>query len=86
MFWVAWPGNSEYQTGLAADIVEQNDQLPAKKQEVTPVQQWHRPTARNTAFFSALPCREKGRAPASVMSPLPQYGSQCRQGDYPAFY
>lgn len=39
-FWVARPGTSEHQTGLAVDIVDQNYQLLDKKQENTPVQQW----------------------------------------------
>lgn len=28
---MAWPGNSEYQTGLTADIVEQNDQAAGQE-------------------------------------------------------
>ena len=39
-FWVARPGTSEHQTGLAVDIVDQNYQLLDEKQENTPVQQW----------------------------------------------
>ncbi len=39
-FWVARPGTSEHQTGLAVDIVDQNYQLLNEKQENTPVQQW----------------------------------------------
>ncbi|MDY3692539.1 MAG: M15 family metallopeptidase [Dysosmobacter sp.] len=39
-FWVARPGTSEHQTGLAVDIVDQNYQLLDEKQENKPVQQW----------------------------------------------
>lgn len=39
-FWVARPGTSEHQVGLAVDIVDQNYQILDEKQEDTPVQQW----------------------------------------------
>lgn len=39
-FWVAQPGTSEHQVGLAVDIVDQNYQILDEKQEDTPVQQW----------------------------------------------
>lgn len=39
-FWVARPGTSEHQTGLAADIVDQSYQLLDEEQENTPVQRW----------------------------------------------
>lgn len=38
--WVARPGASEHQTGLAVDIVDMNYQLLDEKQEETPVQRW----------------------------------------------
>ena len=38
--WVARPGTSEHQTGLAVDIVDMNYQLLDEAQERTPVQQW----------------------------------------------
>ena len=38
--WVARPGTSEHETGLAVDIVDKSYQLLDKKQEQTPVQQW----------------------------------------------
>ena len=38
--WVAVPGTSEHQTGLAVDIVDTNYQLLDEKQEDTPVQKW----------------------------------------------
>lgn len=38
--WVARPGTSEHQTGLAVDIVDQNHQLLDEKQADTPAQQW----------------------------------------------
>lgn len=38
--WVALPGTSEHQTGLAVDIVDVSYQLLNEKQESTPVQQW----------------------------------------------
>lgn len=39
-FWVARPGTSEHQTGLAVDIVDMDYQLLDEQQETTPVQQW----------------------------------------------
>ena len=38
--WVAVPGTSEHQTGLAADIVDMSYQILDEKQEDTPVQKW----------------------------------------------
>lgn len=38
--WVARPGTSEHQTGLAVDIVDMSYQILDEKQESTPVQQW----------------------------------------------
>lgn len=38
--WVAPPGTSEHQTGLAVDIVAQNYQLLDRSQEDTPEQKW----------------------------------------------
>lgn len=38
--WVARPGTSEHQTGLAVDIVDLSYQLLDEGQENTPVQQW----------------------------------------------
>ena len=38
--WVARPGTSEHQLGLAVDIVDLSYQLLDKQQESTPVQQW----------------------------------------------
>lgn len=38
--WVARPGTSEHQTGLAVDIVDLSYQLLDEGQEGTPVQQW----------------------------------------------
>ena len=38
--WVARPGTSEHQTGLAVDIVDMSYQILDEKQENTPVQQW----------------------------------------------
>lgn len=38
--WVAVPGTSEHQTGLAVDIVDMNYQLLDEKQEDTAVQKW----------------------------------------------
>lgn len=39
-YWVAIPGTSEHQTGLALDIVDRNYQLLNEEQEDTPVQKW----------------------------------------------
>lgn len=39
-FWVARPGTSEHQLGLAVDIVDLSYQLLDAQQESTPVQQW----------------------------------------------
>ena len=38
--WVARPGTSEHQTGLAVDIVDMSYQILDEKQESTPVQKW----------------------------------------------
>lgn len=38
--WVARPGTSEHETGLAVDIVDKDYQILDQKQEQTPVQQW----------------------------------------------
>ena len=38
--WVARPGTSEHQTGLAVDIVDLSYQLLDEGQENTPVQKW----------------------------------------------
>ncbi len=38
--WVAIPGTSEHQLGLAVDIVDESYQLLDEQQEQTPVQQW----------------------------------------------
>ena len=38
--WVARPGTSEHQTGLAVDIVDMSYQILDEQQENTPVQQW----------------------------------------------
>ena len=38
--WVARPGTSEHQTGLAVDIVDMSYQLLDERQENTPVQKW----------------------------------------------
>ena len=38
--WVARPGTSEHQTGLAVDIVDMSYQILDEKQESTPVQRW----------------------------------------------
>lgn len=39
-FWVARPGTSEHQAGLAVDIVDTNYQILDEQQEKTAVQQW----------------------------------------------
>ena len=38
--WVARPGTSEHQTGLAVDIVDMSYQILDEQQERTPVQEW----------------------------------------------
>ena len=38
--WVAYPGTSEHQTGLAVDIVDMNYQILDENQEDTAVQKW----------------------------------------------
>ena len=38
--WVARPGTSEHEAGLAVDIVDTNYQILDEQQEQTPVQQW----------------------------------------------
>ena len=39
-YWVARPGTSEHQAGLAVDIVDTNYQSLDEQQEETPVQLW----------------------------------------------
>lgn len=53
--WVAVPGTSEHQTGLAVDIVDVNYQILDEKQEDTPVQQWLIANAYRYGFILRYP-------------------------------
>lgn len=57
-FWVARPGTSEHQTGLAVDIVDQNYQLLDEKQKDTPVQQWLMAHCAEYGFMLRYPTRK----------------------------
>lgn len=53
--WVAVPGTSEHQTGLAVDIVDINYQLLDEKQEETEVQKWLMKNSYRYGFILRYP-------------------------------
>lgn len=53
--WVAVPGTSEHQTGLAVDIVDINYQLLDEKQEDTAVQKWLMKNSYKYGFILRYP-------------------------------
>lgn len=53
--WVAVPGTSEHQTGLAVDIVDMNYQLLDEKQEDTAVQKWLMKNSYKYGFILRYP-------------------------------
>ncbi|MBQ9939950.1 MAG: M15 family metallopeptidase [Clostridia bacterium] len=53
--WVANPGTSEHQTGLAVDIVSLNYQVLDKKQEDTPEQKWLMENSYKYGFILRYP-------------------------------
>lgn len=53
--WVAVPGTSEHQTGLAVDIVAKSYQMLDKKQEETPEQQWLMANSYKYGFILRYP-------------------------------
>lgn len=53
--WVAVPGTSEHQTGLAVDIVDLNYQLLDEGQEKTPVQKWLMENSYKYGFILRYP-------------------------------
>lgn len=53
--WVAPPGTSEHQTGLAVDIVSQNHQLLDSSQEETPEQKWLMENCTKYGFILRYP-------------------------------
>ncbi len=53
--WVAPPGTSEHQTGLAFDIVDKSYQLLDEKQEETPVQRWLMKNSYKYGFILRYP-------------------------------
>ena len=53
--WVAYPGTSEHQTGLAVDIVSASYQLLDKKQESTPEQKWLMENSYKYGFILRYP-------------------------------
>lgn len=57
--WVAVPGTSEHQTGLAVDIVDINYQILDEKQENTAVQQWLMENSWKYGFILRYPNAKK---------------------------
>ena len=53
--WVARPGTSEHQTGLAVDIVDMSYQLLDEQQESTPVQKWLMANCAEYGFILRYP-------------------------------
>lgn len=53
--WVAVPGTSEHQTGLALDIVAESYQLLEREQENTPEQQWLMKNSYKYGFILRYP-------------------------------
>ena len=53
--WVAIPGTSEHELGLAVDIVDLSYQLLDEKQEQTPVQQWLMEHCQEYGFILRYP-------------------------------
>ena len=53
--WVARPGTSEHETGLAVDIVDKGYQILDRKQEQTPVQQWLMENCARYGFILRYP-------------------------------
>lgn len=53
--WVARPGTSEHETGLAVDIVDKSYQILDRKQEQTPVQQWLMENCARYGFILRYP-------------------------------
>ena len=59
-FWVARPGTSEHQAGLAVDIVDMNYQLLDEQQEETPVQLWLMEHCAEYGFILRYPDDKSG--------------------------
>ncbi len=58
--WVAVPGTSEHQTGLAVDIVSLDQQVLDERQEDTPEQQWLMAHAHEYGFTLRYPTGDSG--------------------------
>lgn len=58
--WVAIPGTSEHQTGLAFDIVDSSYQLLDEGQEKTPVQRWLMANSYRYGFILRYPNSKSG--------------------------
>lgn len=58
-FWVAIPGTSEHELGLAVDIVAREYQLLNEEQEKTPVQQWLIENSYKYGFTLRYPTEKK---------------------------
>lgn len=58
--WVAIPGTSEHQLGLAVDIVDESYQMLDKKQETTPAQQWLMAHCQDYGFILRYPTDKSG--------------------------
>lgn len=59
--WVARPGTSEHETGLAVDIVDTGYQLLDQRQETTPVQQWLMDNCAAYGFILRYPADKSER-------------------------
>lgn len=58
--WVARPGTSEHETGLAVDIVDTGYQMLDDRQEQTPVQQWLMDHCAEYGFILRYPTDKSG--------------------------
>ncbi len=58
-FWVAIPGTSEHEVGLALDIVSENYQILDENQENTPVQKWLMEHCYEYGFILRYPTSKK---------------------------
>lgn len=57
--WVAYPGTSEHQLGLAADVVDSNYQELDEQQETTDTQKWLMENAHLYGFILRYPTEKK---------------------------
>ena len=80
--WVARPGTSEHQTGLAVDIVSLSNQMLDETQESTPEFQWLAENAWKYGFILRYPKRQERKDRHRVRAlALPLRGKGGRGGD-----